>query len=103
MEYFILQEGDRTAFDELEQSYGTRKPERDLGRFMYLTDYDPKIEKLKGRAARMAPWWNIDEAGRCTFVQVGTNIQGTTWSMNLFAFRRGSNAVLYTHIIEDVE
>lgn len=103
VEYFLVQAGNLNALDEMRSKFDSREKGHDLGAFSYLTNYDPSPWRIKGSALQLAPWWNNELEGVCTFVQLGTNVLGTTWSARLYVYARGSNAVLYTHIIENVE
>ena len=103
MEYFLSEKGHETALEEIEKKFATRKTGQDSEAFTYFKNYDPTDWKIKGRAAQIAPWWNSEQAGLCTYVRIGTNIHGTLWSMSLFAYHRGSNVLLYTHIVENVD
>jgi hypothetical protein len=103
VEYFLIQQGARSGLDEIQNKFQTCKTGGDVSAFSYLPNYDPKNSILEGRAAKIAPWWDLNQASQCTFVRIGTNLQGTAWSMMLFAVPQGSNAVLYTHIIESVD
>jgi len=103
VEYFLTRKSDARALDEIQSGFGNRKKSGDVGSFSYLTNYDPSPWKVKGNALDLAPWWNEEMETSCTFVQLGTNLSGTTWSAKLFIYSRGSNTVLYAHITENVE
>ena len=97
-EYFWEGEGDFESLDNWSRELGKRKHTPDFFFMPSSEGFTPGIMP-HGNSTHLAPWWKPETNKEAMFMYAGIN--SGRCIVHLYGYKRGTNSVVYIHIIEN--
>ena len=96
-DFFSKRNGDTVLLRELLATVKLQGLDR-ARRDFFFEDYHPSESQISDPVAAIAPWWLVSESGPCTYVEFSADKANKRGVIRIYAFIKGTNVSLYTHI-----